>query len=273
MTPAVTLPLVVAQVLAALLVLSLIALAVVTALLVRRTRELEEMTARLTPVPDRPQTAAQWALRTVVDTASRVKERGLVGGLLRTPIEEFQRWVDEERDAIRRIAGPDGILTVLFSDIENSTALNEKLGDAAWVKLLREHDDVVRDAVRRGRGYVVKSQGDGFMVVFGDPAAAVRTAQRVHLKVASSRRRLRRTPLKVRIGVHCGSVVARDGDFYGRNVALAARVAASAAGGETRITDDVRAALEAAEFSLHLEPAGEVELKGLSGSHVLWRLP
>jgi class 3 adenylate cyclase len=272
-------------VLSVLLLLAIGAVAALAVLLARRTRELEEVTARLTPVSDRPQNAAQWALRTVVDTATRVRERGIVSGLLRTPIEELQRWVDEERDQIVRIAGPDGALTVMFSDIEGSTALNEELGDRAWVRLLRDHDRVVRDAVARGDGHVVKSQGDGFMVVFREPDDAVRTARRIHRKVATSGRRLRRTTIAVRIGIHCGTVVARSGDFYGRNVAMAARVAALAGGGETLVTEEVRAGLDAALeqprtsgdtrrllADLELVDAGEVELKGLTGEHRLWLL-
>jgi adenylate cyclase len=270
-------------VLSVLLLLSLAAVGLLAVLLARRTRELEEVTARLTPVSDRPRNAAQWALRTVVDTATRVRERGIVSGLLRTPIEELQRWVDEEREQIVRIAGPDGALTVMFSDIEGSTALNEELGDKAWVRLLHDHDRVVREAVAHGDGHVVKSQGDGFMVVFREPTDAVRTAQRVHRKVPTSGRRLRRTPVAVRIGIHCGTVVARSGDFYGRNVAMAARVAALADGGETLVTDAVRAeldtAMEEARASgdsrhdladLELVDAGCVELKGLTGEHRLW---
>jgi adenylate cyclase len=87
----------------------------------------------------------------------------------------------------------------------------------------------------------------------------------------------------VRIGIHCGTVVARSGDFYGRNVAMAARVAALADGGETLVTDAVRAeldtAMEEARASgdsrhdladLELVDAGCVELKGLTGEHRLW---
>ena len=250
--------------------ISLVALLCVLVAFIRRGRRIEELQARLTPDPERPQNAAQWALRTVVDTATRVRERGLVTGLLRTPIEELQRWITEEREQVRRIAGPDGHLTVMFSDIEGSTALNEELGDREWVKVLHRHDTVVRDAVAAGGGYVVKSQGDGFMVVFSDPASAAAVARVIHRKVPSAGRRLRRTALAVRIGIHCGTVVARSGDFYGRNVAMAARVAAIAGGGETLVTDEVRDALDG--HGLDLEPAGEVELKGLTGMHRLWLL-
>ncbi|WP_240916945.1 adenylate/guanylate cyclase domain-containing protein [Nocardioides sp. HDW12B] len=254
-----------------LLAATLVALIAMTVLALRRARRIEELEARLTPDPDRPQNAAQWAVRTVVDTAARVRERGLVSGLLRTPIEELQRWFTEEREQIRRIAGPDGHLTVMFSDIQGSTALNEELGDREWVKVLRRHDAVVRAAVASQDGYVVKSQGDGFMVIFSDPESAVAAAERIHRKVGTAGRRLRRTPLTVRIGIHCGTVVARNGDFFGRNVAMAARVATLADGGQTLVTDEVAEALEGRE-DLDLTPLGVVELKGLAGEHQLWLL-
>jgi adenylate cyclase len=106
--------------------------------------------------------------------------------------------------------------------------------------------------------------------VFSDPLSAAEAAERIHRKVPTAGRRLRRTALAVRIGIHSGTVVARSGDFYGRNVAMAARVAAQAGGGETLVTDEVRDVL--AEQGRHLEPVGEVELKGLAGVHRLWLL-
>jgi class 3 adenylate cyclase len=88
--------------------------------------------------------------------------------------------------------------------------------------------------------------------------------------LASERdRNLRRTQIKVRIGVHVGKAVSRDGDYFGRNVAMAARVAEQAAGGEIVVSDQVRLGLrDQDEFVL--APLGEVELKGLIDVHALW---
>jgi class 3 adenylate cyclase len=71
--------------------------------------------------------------------------------------------------------------------------------------------------------------------------------------------------------LHVGTAVARDGDYFGRNVALAARVAASAGGGQILASDDFRAAL-AADDRFAFTPRGEVELKGLADRHRLWEL-
>jgi adenylate cyclase len=166
------------------------------------------------------------------------------------------------------VAGPDGTVTLLFSDIEDSTSLNEQLGDNGWVRLLDVHDELVHRLVDRERGHVVKSQGDGFMIAFGEPAAAVRVASGLQHQITGTRSRtLRRTPIKVRVGIHAGKVVARDGDYFGLNVAMAARVAAQAAGGEILVTDGVRESVEDVSFSLS---ADAVELKGIPGTHQLW---
>jgi class 3 adenylate cyclase len=249
--------------------LTLAALVTVSVLWVRERRESDELREHLVVLPPtRARQAAGWAVKTVVDTAQRVRERGIVGGLVMAPIEDLTRWATEDREEIAAVAAPDGTVTILFSDIEDSTALNESLGDDAWVRVLVAHDRVVRGQVRRHRGHVVKSQGDGYMVVFGSPGSAIDAARGIQRDVGSAHRRLRRTPLKVRIGIHAGPAVARDGDYFGRNVALAARVAAAAGGGQILVTDDVRESLEGSvpELVEH----GEVELKGLTGSHTLW---
>ena len=249
-------------------VLTLAALVVLAVLLVRARRELREWEETYVEVPQRPaKQAVGLAVRTVMETMDRVRERGFVGGLLVAPIEDFTRWVTEDRAEIVRVADDEGRVTVMFSDIENSTALNEKLGDDAWVRLLSAHDRAVRVQVARHGGHVVKSQGDGFMVVFGDPADAVDAARRIQKAVGKEGRRLRSTPVRVRIGIHVGTVVARDGDYFGQNVAKAARVAALAPGGQILTSDEVRQALP---DTVDLEAAGEHALKGLSGTHALW---
>lgn len=252
-------------------VVTLVALAVVVVLLVRTRRELRAWEDTHVEVPTPPaKQAVGLAVRTVKETVDRVRSRGLVGGLLLAPIEDFTRWATEDRAEIVRVAAPDGTVTVLFSDIEDSTALNERLGDDAFVRLLRSHDRAVRSQVARHGGHVVKSQGDGYMVVFGRPSDAVDAARRIQRAVGKEGRRVRRTQVRVRIGIHVGTAVARGGDWFGRNVAKAARVAALAEGGQILASDEVRAALEDEQATVRLEAAGEHELKGLDGTHVLW---
>lgn len=210
-------------------------------------------------------------VESAVEGATRLREQG-VTGLLMSSIEDLSRWAAEDRSAISRISGADGTVTILFSDIEDSTVLNDQLGDEEWVRLLTAHDTIVHGCVERHRGHVVKSQGDGFMIVFPDPASAVRAGIAIQDEIGSGgRRALRRTPIRVRVGIHCGPVVERDGDFFGTNVAMAARVAAQAQGGEILVSDVVRQALRGVE-DVVLVDARETALKGLPGTHRLWEV-
>jgi class 3 adenylate cyclase len=215
--------------------------------------------------------AAGAAMKTVVETATKVREHGMREMLL-SSIDDFATWAMEERNEIARVAAADGTVSILFSDIENSTGLNSEIGDEAWVKLLRAHDRLLRTYVDRHRGHVVRSQGDGYMVVFPTPELALEAAVGIQRALTAKRqrsRRLRRTPIRVRIGLHTGTAIERDGDFFGRNVAMAARVAAMADGGEILVTDEIVDAL-ADSTDFRFDEDDRVELKGLPGDHRLW---
>jgi class 3 adenylate cyclase len=179
-------------------------------------------------------------------------------------IEDLTEWAQADREEIKKVAAPDGTVTIVFTDIEDSTPLNEELGDKGFVRLLSAHARVVEREVARHLGHVVKSQGDGFMLVFGAPSDAVAAALAIRDEPAGSRRH--GTPVKVRVGVHQGPAIAKGGDYFGRAVALAARVAACAEGGQVLVTTPVVEELEGYE----VESCGEFELRGLGGTHELW---
>jgi len=267
-------------VLCALLVVAVLALATTVGRLRRRlalseamVRQLEaDLDTALRPRP--PVSPAERAMRALVGTAARVRERG-VAGAVSDSLEDLAAWAaDQPSEDILSIAAPDGTVTLLFSDIEDSTALNDRLGDKAWVRVLAAHDALVRAAVDKRRGRVVKSAGDGFMVAFRDPVSAVLAARGIQRALARTLDpRLRLTPVRVRIGVHTGTVISRDGDYFGRNVAMAARVAGLADGGEVLVTEAVReGTADSGDRRMRFEDAGTVELKGLPGEHPLWRL-
>jgi adenylate cyclase len=211
------------------------------------------------------------AMRTALDTVSRMRERGVRSTLLAS-IDDFTRWALEDRGEIARVAGPDGEVTIFFSDIENSTALNSELGDEEWVKLLAAHDRLLHTYVERHRGLIVKSQGDGYMVVFSTPELALGASLDIQRALSAKRqrsRRLRRTPVRVRIGLHTGTAIEKEGDYFGRNVAMAARVTAMADGGEILVSTDIAERLaDSTQFAFIEEDT--VELKGLPGEHQLF---
>jgi adenylate cyclase len=228
-----------------------------------------DLDAALRPRPASSPT--ERAVARVVRTVDRVRERG-VAGLLQASMEDLTRWAAEERSDILNIASPDGMVTLFFSDIEDSTALNHKIGDAAWLRVLAGHDAIVRGRVEKYRGQVVKTAGDSFMVAFRDAEAACRAALGIQKDLRRNRDpRLWLAPLKVRIGIHTGRVLARDGDYFGRNVAMAARVAGCAEGEQVLASTAVRDALDD-DAAVVLVEGDEVELKGLPDRHVLWRV-
>lgn len=253
-----------------LLAVSIVALAIMTWRLLRARSEINRLRAGLVDrrTPRMLGTTGR-AVKVVAGAAARVRDQG-VSSFLLSSADDLTRWVLEDRPDIVRMAAPDGTVTIFFSDIESSTAHNERIGDKAWVSLLAKHDAVVRANVERHRGHIVKSQGDGFMIVFPDRASAVRAALAIQQVIEAGRgRRLRRTPIRVRIGIHAGTVIARDGDYFGRNVAMAARVAARADGGEILVSDAV---CEGLGDDVVLVERGVVELRGLDGEHQLWRV-
>jgi adenylate cyclase len=209
-------------------------------------------------------TSGREAVKTVWQTANLVRKEGF-GAAVRSSIEELADWAEVERPDLARLA-PDGNVAILFSDIEGSTALNEELGDRAWVRLIAQHDKLVRRLVNAHAGHVVKSQGDGYMIAFAQPAQAVACGLDLQRALTGEAGWTRRAAVRVRIGIHVGKSVRRGDDLFGRNVAMAARVAAMADGGETLVSEPVRNAVTD-EPGIAFGQPRDVEFKGFRGSH------
>jgi class 3 adenylate cyclase len=189
--------------------------------------------------------------------------------VVKTSIDALVARIEAERPKLPSfVTGSDDTMAILFSDIEDSTVLNHELGDRGWVRLLRAHDKIVHDRVAAHEGEIVKAQGDGFMIAFPSSAGALECAVEMQRAFDSGRGRLKKTPIRVRIGVHAGKAIARKGDYYGRNVAMAARVAQSAEGGEILASEAVKE-LAGGAAEVRFGEARVVELKGFPGSHQL----
>ena len=204
------------------------------------------------------------AVKAVWDTATLVRDKG-VGGALRSSIADIAGWAEVERPQLVQLAGVDGCVAIVFSDIEGSTALNDRLGDRDFVKMLAQHNALLDAEIRRHHGHVIKTQGDGYMVAFATAEQAVRCAIAIERRIAKRRAR---PAFAVRMGIHYGSVVHRDNDIFGRNVATAARVAALAEGGQILVSGEVvDQVAEIDDLDLRLDDLRAVELRGLSGEH------
>jgi class 3 adenylate cyclase len=253
-------------VLAGIAVLEAGAVAALWVLLQRSRRELEELRQRNEPTR-RLLSGGREAVKTVWNTANRVRKEGF-SAAMRSSIEDLADWAEVERPDLARVT-PDGRVVILFSDIEESTALNERIGDRAWVKLIGAHDKLIQERVRKREGHVVKSQGDGYMVAFARAEQAVRCSIEVQDALSKDAQRRRHEEIRVRIGIHMGRSVRRGDDLFGRNVAMAARVAAQAEGGEILVSQTVRDAVQDCD-DVSFDDGREVELKGFSGSYRLF---
>jgi class 3 adenylate cyclase len=144
----------------------------------------------------------------------------------------------EARRAARRL-GDDtpnrASLTFMFTDVVNSTSLLSVMGDEAWDGVLRWHDRTVSAIVGEHRGKIVKGTGDGFFIVFDEPAFAVDAAMAVQRALDAHRRAEGFAPA-VRIGLHAGSAISADEDYAGQDVVVAARISALAGADEILVS-------------------------------------
>ena len=146
------------------------------------------------------------------------------------------------------------LVTVLFTDIVDSTRRAAEIGDRAWRLLLDRHDDAIRRELAQFRGREVKTLGDGFLATFDGPARAVRCA-------AAIKDRMRPLGIAVRAGLHTGEVETKRDEVGGIAVHIAARIAELAGGGEILVSGTVRGLV--AGSGLGFDDRGDHTLKGL----------
>src|SRR5437764_7988847 len=126
---------------------------------------------------------------------------------------------------------PTGTVTFLFTDIEGSTRLLHKLGDA-YADALAEHRRVLRDAFERHGGVEVDTQGDAFFVAFSRASDALAAAEEAQSGLAG--------PIRVRMGVHTGEPLVTAEGYVGIDVHRAARIAAVGHGGQVLVSQSTR---------------------------------
>jgi len=163
-------------------------------------------------------------------------------------------------------SAPGGTVTILFSDIEGFTEMNERLGDRKAQEIINVHNSIIRGNVGACGGFEVKTAGDGFMIAFDSASRALRCAQAVQHELAAYNRSHPEEPIKVRMGLHTGEAIRDNEDFLGRTVIIASRIADSACGGEILVSALLKE-LVAGTGDFRFGEPREVELKGLSGTH------
>ena len=192
-------------------------------------------------------------------------------GIRETSMDAVARAVGSAPPPLQAIEQDSGTITIVFSDIENSTQRATSMGDSAWMKVLSAHNNIIQLHVDKWQGKVVKNQGDGFMLTFGGARRALRAMIDVQRDLEDFARDNPDKGVRIRVGVHTGEVIAEDGDIFGKHVMLAARVGGQATGGEILVSSIVRE-IAAARGDLAFGEPRTVALKGIEGEHLVYPL-
>jgi class 3 adenylate cyclase len=172
--------------------------------------------------------------------------------------------IEEFLTGVRPSPAPQRVLaTVLFTDIVDSTKHAGDLGDRRWRELLEEHQELVRDRLRRFEGREIKTTGDGFLAVFDGPTRAAECARAIVDDIPA-------LGIEVRAGLHTGEVELMGDDVGGIAVHVAARIAALAGARTVLASRTVRDL--AAGSGIAFDPAGRHTLKGIPDEWDVYRV-
>ena len=189
------------------------------------------------------------------------------GRSLTVTIDELEEVVLREQPDLSSTIDAEGTVTLVFTDIVDSTVLLGRLGDHAWVDVLGRHNSIIERCTSAEGGTVVETQGDGSMLAFPSARRAVACAEAIQREIGVEFTGAS-PPIAVRIGIHTGDAVHQGDHFFGTTVHYAARVASQAVGGEVLVSSVVRDLIAHPGIAFH--ESRNVELKGLDGWHRLY---
>jgi class 3 adenylate cyclase/pimeloyl-ACP methyl ester carboxylesterase len=205
--------------------------------------------------------------------------------LVQTTLEPGQFWSQADTEAVERFLGIEpevgatpapaeppparprqvsaGLQTILFTDIEANTELLQRVGDAAWRDILRNHERITRGLLAEHGGTEIKTIGDAFMTAFNSASAALECAIALQQAFASHNLKPQSEvphELRIRIGINAGEPIAEDDDLFGTAVTTASRIQSLAKGGEILVSDVVRQLVAGKGFMF--DDRGETVLRG-----------
>ncbi len=212
-------------------------------------------------------------------------------------ILERTAWADDAATALdvaffdhfRRLFGPDALrpgeriavnnVALLFTDLKDSTAMYESIGDAVAYGRVRDHFEILEEAIRAVGGGLVKTIGDAVMASFRSAEDAVRAAFAMHEGIARFNARSGREPLVLKMGLHAGHAIAVNLndrlDFFGRMVNIAARAQEASRGGDVILTQAVFEQATVARLlaeTPHRTEALTLRLRGVAGEFPVRRV-
>ena len=162
----------------------------------------------------------------------------------------------------------EGTVTIMFTDVEESTRLLSTRGFTASHEIMKAYETIIDEKVGQHAGRRIKGLGDGFMISFGSARHGVECALDIQQAIAEYSKQNPERKLRIRIGVNTGEVVEEAGDIFGAAVNVAARVAGKAKGGEILVSEIVRQ-LVGPIAEMKFEFRGRYKLKGFPDR---WRL-
>jgi class 3 adenylate cyclase len=154
------------------------------------------------------------------------------------------------------------IRSIMFTDLVDSTALTQDLGDDAAMELVHAHDNIVRAALDEFDGREVKHLGDGIMAAFVSAVCAVRCGCRIQGEFARHRAERPELRLAVRVGMAAGEPVEQGNDLFGSTVQLASRLCAQAAADQIVVSSGLAELCRGKD--LKFDDLGELTLRGFA---------
>jgi pilus assembly protein CpaF len=162
----------------------------------------------------------------------------------------------------------EGTVTIMFTDVEESTRLLSTRGFTASHEIMKAYETIIDEKVGQHAGRRIKGLGDGFMISFGSARHGVECALDIQQAIAEYSKQNPERKLRIRIGLNTGEVVEEGGDIFGAAVNVAARVAGKAKGGEILVSEIVRQ-LVGPVAEMKFDFRGRYKLKGFPDR---WRL-
>lgn len=180
----------------------------------------------------------------------------------RPVVEDFMGSIAETPAAIDPATTEmqSGLRIILFTDMEDSTSITQRLGDARAMDLLRTHNALIRDALNAHSGREVKHTGDGLMASFVSVSRAVECAIGIQRAFAGYNDENPEEPIRVRIGLNAGEPVVENQDLFGASIQLARRTCDAAGSGCILVSNVVRELCIGKRFEF--QDKGEHSLKG-----------
>lgn len=240
----------------------------------------QSVLARLMELTGADKTAAKAFANNVNEYGERAQYRSMID----SGSKAMAHHLDSESEAgedlgelLNNWSNPDqsvelpSIYTFMFTDIVDSTALTEELGDKTMQKVIRAHNKIVRDALKQFDGKEVKHTGDGIMATFSNPRFAIEACTQMQQQIDLFNRQKAELSFDICIGLHTGEAVEEENDYFGTAVQTAARICAEAGSSETWISDEIWRAVP--RYADDCKYCGEFAMKGLKEKKTLYTVP